>query len=138
MKNSFKIPCSTSHLKDLRKFLNKVLNKLDLGDVDQNALVLAVDEVCANIIIHSNCEGSDSIEMNVIMDNDQLIFEIIDGASKGFDINSYNEPKIQEIIKTRRKGGIGLMLVKRIMDKIEVVRLNEKNICRLIKSIQQS
>ena len=133
MKQSHKIPCSTSHLKDLRKFLGKVLHDLDLGAIDRNALILAVDEVCANIIIHSNCEKSQSIELNVIYTDERLLFEIVDYSKKSFDINSYNEPELQEIIKTRRKGGIGLMLVKRIMDKIEVKSENGKNICRLYK-----
>lgn len=135
MKSSYTIPCSTAHLRDLRRFLNKALSELDLGGVDTNALVLAVDEVCANIIIHSNCEKSESIEMNVVYENNHLLFEIIDDSSNSFDINAYNEPELQEIIKTRRKGGIGLMLVKRIMDKIEVDKVNGKNICRLYKSL---
>ena len=133
MKKSHKIPCSTAHLKELRKFLGKVLHELELGDKDRNALILAVDEVCANIIIHSNCEKTQSIELTVIQDKNQLIFEIIDSAKKSFDINSYIEPELQEIIRTRRKGGIGLMLVKRIMDKIEVKNKNGRNICRLYK-----
>ena len=136
MKKSHKIPCSTAHLKDLRRFLGKALNELELGAVDRNALILAVDEVCANIIIHSNCEKTQSIELNVIFDKKLLLFEIIDSSNKSFDINSYTEPKLQEIIKTRRKGGIGLMLVKRIMDKIEVDNVNGKNICRLYKFLQ--
>jgi len=135
MKHSYKIPCSTAHLKELRLFLGKVLSGLNLGNVDQNSLILAVDEVCANIIIHSNCDEGESIEMNVIPSKDKIIFEIIDGASNGFDINAYDAPELQEIIKTRRKGGIGLMLVKKIMDKIEVDQVNDKNCCRLYKSI---
>lgn len=135
MRRSHKIPCSTAHLKDLRRFLGKVLNELELGDIDRNVLILAVDEVCANIIIHSNCEKNETIELNVVFEPKMLLFEIIDSSDKSFDINEYNEPELQEIIKTRRKGGIGLMLVKRIMDKIEVNRSNGHNICRLFKSI---
>lgn len=116
-------------------FLGNVLSGLDLGNVDQNSLILAVDEVCANIIIHSNCDEGESIEMTVILSENKIIFEIIDGASNGFDINAYDAPELQEIIKTRRKGGIGLMLVKKIMDKIEVKQVNGKNCCRLYKSI---
>lgn len=133
MKQSHKIPCSTAHLKELRKFLGKVLKELALGAIDRNALILAVDEVCANIIIHSDCEKTQSIELNVIFNEKTLIFEIIDSSQKSFDINSYTEPELQEIIKTRRKGGIGLMLVKRIMDKIESGSINGQNVCRLYK-----
>lgn len=135
MKSSFQIPCGIDHLKDLRDFLGKVLNNLELGDIDRNALILAVDEVCANIIIHSNCTESEFIDMNVIYEDHMLLFEIIDHSAKPFDINSYNEPEIQEIIRSRKKGGVGLMLVKRIMDKIEVDKSKGRNICRLYKSL---
>ncbi|NNF21431.1 MAG: ATP-binding protein, partial [Saprospiraceae bacterium] len=83
MKHSYKIPCSTAHLKKLRLFLGEVLSGLNLENIDQNSLILAVDEVCANIIIHSNCDEGESIEMNVIPSKKEIIFEIIDGASSG-------------------------------------------------------
>ena len=135
MRSSYQIPCGIDHLKDLRDFLGKVLRNLDLGDIDRNALILAVDEVCANIIIHSNCKESEFIDMNVIYEENMLMFEIIDKSIKSFDINSYHEPEIEEIIKSKKKGGVGLMLVKRIMDKIEVDNSKGHNICRLYKSL---
>ena len=53
-----------------------------------------------------------------------------------FDINSYEEPKIEDIIKRQRKGGIGLILVKRIMDDIQIVTKKDKHICRLVKHVE--
>lgn len=135
MKSSFSIPCNIDNLKDLRGFLNKVLNNLELGDIDVNALILAVDEVCANIIIHSKCEDSATINANVIYEPDHLIFEIIDESPNSFDISKYSEPELNEIIKSRKKGGVGLMLVKRIMDKVEMVKQSGKNVCRLHKDL---
>ena len=75
--------------------------------------------------------------MNVTYENNTLIFEIINKSAKSFDINSYPEPEIEEIIKSRKKGGVGLMLVKRIMDKIEVENSKGRNICRLYKTLPQ-
>ncbi len=137
MKHSFKIPCSTEHLKDARRFLNEVLSKYNLGDVNQSALVLAVDEVCANVIIHScNLNPNMEIELNVGFEDRVLIFEIIDeGVASGFDISSYRGPDIDKLIKTGKKGGVGIMLVRKIMDKIEMDSQNGKNICRLYKNL---
>jgi len=137
MKHRFKIHCRTEHLKDVRHFLNEVLSKYNLGNIDQNALVLAVDEVCANVIIHScDLDPDMVIELNVRIENRMLIFEIIDqGGASGFDINSYHGPDIDKLIKAGKKGGVGIMLVRKIMDKIEMVSQNGKNICRLYKNL---
>ena len=137
MKHHFHIPCNTKYLKDARRFLNDVLNQYNLKDLDQNEIVLAVDEVCANVIIHSsNNDPQQTIELNVDHSDDKLIFEIIDSnGSSDFDINKYTVPEIDEIIKTRKKGGVGIMLVKKIMDKIEMTKSKGRNICRLYKNI---
>ena len=50
-----------------------------------------------------------------------------------FDITKYEAPEIDEIIKTQRKGGIGLILVKKIMDDISFNKTAGKNCCRLYK-----
>ena len=135
MKRSFQIPCNTSHLKDARNFLNKVLKNTGLNETDQNAIVLAVDEVCANIIIHSDCDNKQIIELNVERKGKKLIFEIIDQGISTFDINAYSGPELDEIIQSKRKGGVGILLVKKIMDKIEIFTSNGTNICRLYKTI---
>jgi serine/threonine-protein kinase RsbW len=38
----------------------------------------------------------------------------------------------------KKKGGLGLMLVKRIMDKVEFIKNEDNNICRLKKKILTS
>ncbi len=135
MKRSFQIPCNTRHLKDARNFLNEVLKNTGLSETDQNAIVLAVDEVCANIIIHSECDNKQNIELSVDWKGNKLIFEIIDQGISTFDINAYDGPELDEIIQSKRKGGVGILLVKKIMDKIEMFTSNGTNICRLYKTI---
>jgi serine/threonine-protein kinase RsbW len=63
-----------------------------------------------------------------------ITFYIIDHGD-GFNIGDYEEPSISEIVRTKRKGGIGLMLVRRIMDDIEFIKEKQKNIYRLHKNI---
>lgn len=135
MKLAFEIPCSTSNLKDLRRFVSKVLSSTSLDETNQNAIVLAVDEVCANIIIHSKCKKSQHIKLNIDVEKDHLMFEIRDQGKYHFNINEYQGPDLDEIIETRRKGGVGILLVKKIMDKIEMLSENGTNICRLYKTL---
>ena len=132
----FKVPCSKSKLVEIREFLQQVLSENAIPEVTVNALVLAVDEVCANLIIHShNCNPDENIELKVKLDGKtDITFDIIDHGV-GFNISDYEEPLISDIIKQKRKGGIGLMLVKRIMDEIEFIKGEKKNVYRLHKKI---
>lgn len=136
MEYSFKVPCSKSKLGDIREFLQRVLRENSIPDVTVNTLILAVDEVCANLIIHSHkCNPEEHIELKVKVDADtEITFDIIDHGD-GFNIVDYKEPLISDIVKQKRKGGIGLMLVRRIMDDIELIQGNKKNVYRLHKKI---
>ncbi len=133
---NYKVPCSKDKLKEIRVFVSKTLSKYGLDEVEVSTLVLAIDEVCANLIIHShNCNPQEFIEVNVLVERGKgVTFQITD-TGKGFDINDYQEPTIDELIKKQRKGGIGLILVKKIMDRIEFKTSSKKNTCRLFKKI---
>jgi serine/threonine-protein kinase RsbW len=52
-----------------------------------------------------------------------------------FDINEFSTPAIDSIVHEKRKGGLGIRLVKSIMDKIEYQKSEGKTICRLVKSV---
>ena len=136
MEYRFKVPCSKSKLGAVREFLHKVLSENDIPEITINTLVLAVDEVCANLIIHShNCNENEHIELKVDVDKDSgVTFYIIDKGD-GFNIGDYEEPSITEIVKQKRKGGIGLMLVRRIMDDVELIQEKKKNVYRLHKNM---
>lgn len=136
MEYKFKVPCSKSKLGEIREFLQRVLSENSIPEVTVNSLILAVDEVCANLIIHShNCNPDEQLELKVKFDgNSEITFDIIDNGD-GFDISEYKEPLISDIVKQKRKGGIGLMLVRRIMDEIELIEGKKKNVYRLHKKI---
>jgi serine/threonine-protein kinase RsbW len=122
-------------LGDIRDFLEKVLSENNVPEVTVGTLVLAVDEVCANLIIHSHkCNEKEHIELKVdVNKHDGITFYIIDRGD-GFNISDYEEPSLSEIVKQKRKGGIGLMLVRRIMDEIEFTKVKQKNVYRLHKN----
>ena len=136
MKYKFTSKCSKDKLKEIRLFVSDILDRYGIPEVKKNELVLAVDEVCANLIIHShNCNESEHFDLVVqVKENSGITFDIIDKGI-GFNIQKYQEPKLQEIIKRKRKGGVGLILVRRIMDKIEFKHESKGNVCRLFKKI---
>lgn len=135
MVKSLVIDCQVEKLKEIRTFIENVLKETPVSDELRNLLVLAVDEVCANVIIHSHrLDSSKTLEVRISFLSGNLIFEILDSGLP-FDLASVSEPSLQNIVSERRKGGLGLMLVRRIMDSMETLCENNLTIYRLIKKI---
>ncbi len=134
MTYNLEITCSKNRLTEIRHFVADILEKHDYPEVEAHKLVLAVDEVCANLIIHANnCNPAEHLSLEVqYNEKKSIIFKITDKGI-GFDMNKYQEPSLSDLVESKRKGGLGLMLVKRIMDKIEFKSEKNNNICRLIK-----
>jgi len=135
MSKKITIGCEKNELTRIRQFVADELERNHVPDLEAHKLVLAVDEVCANLIIHANdCNPVNKIELDLAFNPKQIVFTFRD-RGVGFDINDYESPSMDELISSRRQGGLGLLLVKRIMDKIEFSTEKNYNICRLIKTI---
>jgi serine/threonine-protein kinase RsbW len=136
MEHRITIYCQTTALAELRDFLRSTLTMPFLSENDKLQLTLAVEEVCANLIIHSHgCNAKDHIDLEVKESPGKLIFEITD-QGKAFNLLDYEIPDLIKVKGEKRKGGLGIILVKRIMDEIEFESAKGTNTCRLIKWFQ--
>ena len=131
-----KVGCNIENLKGVRDFIRGALKKHGVSDLQISELVLALDEMCSNLMIHSHqCNPEELFEIHIILrKGSPVIFEIIDDGNT-FDINQFSEPALGNLVHEKRKGGLGIRLVKSIMDKIEYQKRNGKNVCRLIKNV---
>jgi serine/threonine-protein kinase RsbW len=136
MNYKYKVGCSIENLKGVRDFIRGALRDHGVADLQISELVLALDEMCSNLMIHAhNCNPDELFELHITIEKDDpVIFEIIDDGGT-FDINQFSEPELGNLVHEKRKGGLGIRLVKSIMDKIEYQNLKGKNICRLIKKV---
>jgi serine/threonine-protein kinase RsbW len=110
------------------------LEAYGFSEVDRHQLTLAVEEVCTNLIIHSHASNpKEVIYLEVKELEKKLAIEITDKGD-AFNLLEYEVPDLKKVIEEKRKGGIGILLVKKIMDEIEFESKNGKNTCRLIKN----
>ncbi len=136
MSHYYKFFCSRENLKGIRDFVSNVLKNYPLSEIEVNQVVLAVDEICSNMIIHAHqCNEDDFIELNIRNQKEGIVFEIIGKSEELFDLSHYKPPSITEIVQQGKKGGVGLMLVKKIMDDVEVSKENSHNVWRLYKKL---
>lgn len=138
MVERIKIACTTENLKEVRRFVNSVLSKLHISENEINMLVLAVDEICANRIIHSNrSDKNNHLEVEISDKGEGVFFNITDSGDF-YDNTTQEDPEICNLIKEKRKGGIGLMLVRKIMDSIEVKKEDPYTTYTLFKKLRST
>ena len=137
MEYKYNIGCSIENLKGVRDFIRATLKGYGVPDLQISEMVLALDEMCSNLMIHAHqCNPEDLFELHIHLENEStVIFDIVDDRA-AFDINEFNAPDLGNLVHEKRKGGLGIRLVKTIMDKIEYQNVHGKNICRLIKKVQ--
>jgi len=136
MKNAIRVSCNRTNLKVVRDFVNSYLATYDLSELQLNQIVLAVDEVVANLIIHANAEDeSQYLQLRVTFENHTVDIEIEDDSHVAYIPSTFREPDLHEHVRQARKGGVGMALVNRIMDRVEFTTSGTHNICRLHKHI---
>ena len=136
MNSHYKIGCSLENLKGMRDFIRKSLRSHVVSDVELNEIILALDEMCSNLIIHAHqCNPDHHLELFIqVPEKRKLVFEIMDDAVM-FDINRFHEPDIDNLIHDKRKGGLGIRLVKSIMDEVHYSTRDGRNVCTLTKRV---
>lgn len=136
MQQAIRISCNRRNLKVVRDFVGESLAGQQLSEVLINQLILAVDEVVANFIIHANAEDEKQfLDVRITVHNREFGFEIEDATPSTYSPGSYQEPDLREFVRVGKKGGVGMMLVNRIMDRVEYSTTGEHTICRLYKTL---
>ncbi len=135
MKSHIQVPCSKLSLAIVREFVHAQLKRLEVTGKVAQQIVLAADEACANCIIHQHkCDIFTSIELSIFRKEDTIYLEIKD-TGKAFRLDTYTPQKLEEIVKKRKKGGLGIMLIKRLMDEVKVEEYADYSIYRLGKRL---
>jgi serine/threonine-protein kinase RsbW len=132
---TLKIACKLDNLRNIREYIASFCASKRLSEIELNNIVLAIDEICANLMIHSNkCDENKELELKLIEETDGLKFEILD-QGKAYDTTKYITPDLNHYVKTAKKGGLGMMIVKKVMDSVEFSEKNGKNICCMFKRV---
>ena len=137
-KHQLKIESQTDNLEEMRSFVSGIAEKMGFGPDERDQIELAVDEACTNVIKHAyNYETDKVINLIVKVENEKLTI-IIEDTGLGFDPGEVELPDMDQYIKEMRVGGLGIYLMKTLMDEIDYeIEPGAKNKVTLIKHLQK-
>lgn len=93
---------------------------------------LAVEEIVTNVILHGYTSAGGTIGITWRFAGDRAEVEISDTAP-AFDPLSLPEPDLAGDLNDREPGGVGVFLVRQLMDEVRYRREDGRNILTVVK-----
>jgi serine/threonine-protein kinase RsbW len=115
MEAKFRIDADVHQLKDARQFVEETAARFQVAPEVISKLVLAVDELITNIMVHGYQGQAGTIEIDLRSVGDDLEIRLYD-QSPPFDPNLIPDPDTHLPLDERPLGGMGIYLARKIMD----------------------
>lgn len=105
----------------------------DVPEAARRALMLALEESLANIIEHGYPDHRDhDIHIAVETGEREVCLEVTD-SGVSFDLRTLPAPDLSQSLEERPTGGMGVWLIRQMMDEIDYRRDGNYNRLRLVK-----
>ena len=117
-------------------FMKSVTEKLDIQKSLGHQLRLAIEEAVVNVINYAYPTGTEgNVTIKIASDGNTLHCQIID-AGIPFDPTTKEKTDITQSAENRQVGGLGILLVRELMDSINYERIEGQNVLTLMKKIK--
>lgn len=122
-------------------FVKETLTENGIGDQPTNDIVLACDEAATNIVEHA-FEGKNAalkpkpkFVLALNCRKDKVTATFFDSGSS-FNLKTVEAPDIRKNLAGEKRGGYGVFLIRKLVDKIVYSARQRLNVTRLVKEVQ--
>lgn len=135
MKKELKLKNQVDELQRLNLFIEEICDELSLDMGLRLDLNLVLEEVVSNVIFYAYPEGIIAdIDLRAEYDGKELTFVLSD-QGKHFDPTAKEDPDPDVNPMDRDLGGMGIYIVKNIMNEVTYQRLEGRNLLTMRKEI---
>ena len=128
---------NVQEIPQLNAFIDEVCESHDLDPMTSMEMNLALEEAVVNVMTYAYPEGTKGyVDISVQSDNGSLVFVISD-SGKPFDPTTREEVDTSLPAEQREIGGLGIFLVRKMMDDIKYEYKDGHNILTLRKKLNQ-
>lgn len=133
-----RITNEVSELRKLKKFVDDTCNRAGTGKSTCERLNLAIEEAVANVVLYAYDKGvTGYVDITAHLKGTELEFTITD-SGKEFDPTQKEDADVTLPLDERTIGGLGVFIMKKIMDSVSYRRIGGKNELRLTKRITKA
>jgi anti-sigma regulatory factor (Ser/Thr protein kinase) len=124
----------TAKLENLGRFIGALSDCAKTQGFEQekiSKIELAAEEALVNVFHYAYPEQPGDVEMICRLQGKRLAIEIIDSGIP-FDATAMPVPEVTDGDHEREPGGLGILLMKKVMDEVRYRREKDRNILTLI------
>jgi len=97
-------------------------------------LTLSLDEIVSNVIRHGYSDTNDHVVEVRLSIRDGVVTSVIEDDGHPYDPRESPEPDLSMPVEQRGPGGLGIFLVRQMMDSIDYARRDGKNVLTVTAS----
>lgn len=129
--SSIQLPAKIENMELLVKYISDSAVKLGFSGKRLKEIELATEEALVNIINYAYPDVVGDIMVTCSQDNANALVIKIEDTGIAFDILLIKDPDISAGISDRQVGGLGVFLIRKLMDKVQYRRKDNRNILEL-------
>ena len=136
MRKEIRIKNKITELEKISQFVEEICEELGLSMEMQMNLNLVMEEMVTNVIFYAYPQDEEAdIELLAMSDGKEVTFVLSD-QGKEFDPTAKDDNDLSVNPAERDLGGMGIFIVKNIMNKVTYQRLEGKNLLTMTKGIK--
>lgn len=122
-------------LDEIFDFIGEFITAHEINDSITLKINLAVEELFTNMVKY-NVESMNDISISLNKHDNKLILVLTDFDVESFDITQTEDIDTTQSLEARRIGGLGILLLKRMVDGINYEYENRQSKITLIKELE--
>jgi anti-sigma regulatory factor (Ser/Thr protein kinase) len=128
-------PALPESVSEICQWVQETARGVGFSEKEAERWVLAVEEVTINIVKYAYRDGPQgTIAVEISPSAVELAVQIAD-TGRAFNPLTTAEPRLDAPLEEREIGGLGIYLARKVMDRIDYERRDEKNILTLSKHL---
>ena len=127
------VEASLKNLDEVIGFINNELERQNCPPELQTQIDLAVEEIFVNIVNYAYQSASGSVRIGIAV-GEEVVIRIEDTGAP-YNPLERSDPDLDKPLMERDIGGLGIFLVKKMMDKVDYMRIDNKNVLVMTKKI---
>ena len=122
-------------LKAIFEFVSTFSDRNNLNDSQAFSIKFSIEEVFTNMVKYN--PGPTEVTISLVREENAVKVVLVDTERKPFDITKQEHVNATLPIEQRKPGGLGIFLIKKIMDNVEYEHDGVKSRITLTKFLEQ-
>ena len=133
---SITVPANDKDTTPIVEFVKRELSQHDCPDHALYQIEVAIEEILVNIVNYAGLSEADGVEVRceILEDPLRVVVQFLDGGIP-FDPLAKDDPDISPEALMSRTGGLGIFMVKKMMDDVSYAYEEGKNTLTILKNL---